>query len=500
MGTIALVREQLVYAVPEVTIGTLVQPTKSIQAQGTITLTGIPSADQTLTIGSEVWTFKASRSTAYQIAIGADAPGTVTNIVTAIDTDSAVVDAADGTGDTVVITVEDESYGYAGNTLAFSTTGSNMACNGTGYLGGTTAGTDGYKIVAAGPCSINQNPAFTDSPEIVDSRDVLERFQDQAPPGTFSLSIIARPYGTAGKAPMGDVLFESLMCKKTTNAATSVVYSQDLSKPSFSLWVKKSHSMLFASGCAVTQGKCSLSNKGAVQWDFTGNFFQMGWVGTDSLSGTEAAAQTTLSVHNAKKFCVGGLFQNSTTSNDGDNSGAGFIITDVDYVANTITIAAPGVPSGGWAENDVIEPFLPAGAKVGYPIESRYTAVTIDGVASTIKTMDLTVDDAARFMDDEITTTGYPESYVEDTRSITGTLGLRFRKDELARFYSAYQGTEAAWVLTFGSAAGKYMRINLPYVNMEVPTIEDNAPVVDLNIPIKATGNVGEDSMTITFY
>jgi hypothetical protein len=498
MGTIALVREQLVYAVPEGTIGTLVQPTKALPAIGTATLSGIPTADQNIKIGDETWVFKASRSTAYQITIGGDADGTITNMVTAINLDSSVVEAADGALSTLVITCIDP--GYRGNLLAFTKTAANMTIDGSGFLGATQAGTDGYLIVAAGPCTINQNPAFTDSPEIVDSRDVLERFSDMAPPGDFALSILARPYGIAGKAPMGDVLYESLMCKKTTNTSVSVVHSQDLSKPSFSLWVKKSHSMLFASGCAVTSGKVSLSNKGAVKWDMSGKFFQMGWVGTDSLSGTEAAAQTELSVHNAKKFCIGGLFQNSTTANDGTNGGAGFIITDVNYTGNTITIAAPGVPSGGWSENDVIEPFLPVGVIIGSPIESKNTALTVDQAPSTIKSMDLTIDDAATFFDDEITTSGYPESYVEDVRSITGTLGLRFRKDELAKLYECYAGLDVAWELIFGTVAGSKMKINLPKVNMEVPKMNDNAPVVDLEIPIKALGTEGEDSMTITWY
>ena len=498
MGDIALVREQLVYAVPEGTIGTLVQPTPALQAKGTITITSYPTADQNLVIGLETWVFKSSRAAAYQIAIALNASAQVTAIVTAINLDSTVVSAEDGALDTVVITVTEP--GYRGNLLAFTKTAANMTIDGTSKLGGTVAGTDGYLIVAAGPCTINQNPAFTDSPEIVDSRDVLERFSDMAPPGDFALSILARPYGIVGKAPMGDVLYESLMCKKTTNAGVSVVHSQDLSKPSFSLWVKKSHSLFFASGCAVTTGKVSVTNKGAVTWDMSGQFFHMGWVGTDSLSGTEAAAQTELSVHDAKKFCIGGLFQNSTTANDGDNGGLGFVITDVDYNTNTITIAAPGVPAGGWAENDVIAPFLPVGVIIGHPIESKYTAVTVDLAPSTIKSMDLTVNDAAKFFDDEITTSGYPESYVEDVRAITGTLGLRFRKDELAKLYECYAGLDVAWALVFGIVAGYKMRIDLPKVNMEVPKTTDNAPVVDLDIPVKALGTEGEDSMTITWF
>jgi hypothetical protein len=497
MGDIALVREQLVYAVPETVIGTLVQPTKALQAQGTVTLSGLPSVDQNLVIGAETWVFKATRAAAYQITIGGDAPATVTNIVTAINLDSAVVTAEDGALDTVVITVV--APGYAGNLLAFTKTAANMTINGSGYIGATLAGTDGYMIVAAGPASINQNPSFTDSPEIVDSRDVLERFQDMAPPGDWAVSLIARPYGIAGKPPMGDVLYESLMGHKTTNAGVSIVHDQDLSKPSFSLFVKKSHTVLFASGCTVSQAKVAVTNKGAVQWDMSGQFFKMGWVGTDALSGIEAAAQTELSVVNAKKFCIGGLIKNGTSTNDPTNGGAGFKITDVSYTGNTITVT-PAVPSGGWAKDDVIEPFLPVGVIVGSPIESRNTAVSVDSAPSTIKTMEITINDAAKYMDDEITTSGYVESYVEDDRSITGTLGLRFRKAELAKFYEGLQGSNVAWSLVFGTGAGCRMKIDMSKVNMEVPKIDDNKPVVDLSIPIKALGTAGEDSMTITWY
>jgi hypothetical protein len=148
----------------------------------------------------------------------------------------------------------------------------------------------------------------------------------------------------------------------------------------------------------------------------------------------------------------------------------------------------------------VIEPFLPTGAIIGHPIESKYTSVTINQIPSTIKTMDLTVGDAAKYFDDEISISGFPDSYVEDDRSITGSLGLRFRKAEAARFYAGFNGVNVPWEIVFGHIAGQMMKVNMGKVNMEIPKLTDNKPAVDMDIPIKALGTLGEDSMSLTFY
>ena len=40
----------------------------------------------------------------------------------------------------------------------------------------------------------------------------------------------------------------------------------------------------------------------------------------------------------------------------------------------------------------------------------------------------------------------------------------------------------------------------MPAVNLEVPKVEDAAPVVGLSMGLKALGNNGEDSLEIKFY
>lgn len=111
-----------------------------IKAVGTITVSGTPVADETITIGETTYTFKAARAVAGEITINADNATQVTNIVDAVTTDSTDVVATDGADDTVVITAA--APGVAGNLLPFTESATGIAVDGTGTLGGTTAGVD----------------------------------------------------------------------------------------------------------------------------------------------------------------------------------------------------------------------------------------------------------------------------------------------------------------------------------------------------------------------
>ena len=116
-------------------------PVNAVAAQGTITMSGIATANETFVISTQTFTWKAARSGAGEVTIGANAPAAVTNIVTAITADLATVTAVDGAGDTVVVTAV--TKGTSGNAIVFTEASTNMAVNGTGTLGATTAGVDG---------------------------------------------------------------------------------------------------------------------------------------------------------------------------------------------------------------------------------------------------------------------------------------------------------------------------------------------------------------------
>ncbi len=113
--------------------------TGSTQAQGTITLTAIGIAGQQFQIGSQVFTFVTTRSGTGQVTIGTSTTTQGTDIVTAITDDIPTVVTAARSGSTVVVTAV--TGGTSGNSIVFNDiSATNLTMNGSGFLGGTTAG------------------------------------------------------------------------------------------------------------------------------------------------------------------------------------------------------------------------------------------------------------------------------------------------------------------------------------------------------------------------
>lgn len=91
-----------------------------------IAITDVPAADGTVTLGTgeftEVWTWKATRSKAYEITLGGDAAACITNAVSAINTDTVqniVVDDSSGVRIRTAVypggTVENRLQDFTGN-------------------------------------------------------------------------------------------------------------------------------------------------------------------------------------------------------------------------------------------------------------------------------------------------------------------------------------------------------------------------------------------------
>jgi hypothetical protein len=358
----------------------------------------------------------------------------------------------------------------------------------------TTTGTPVYpteaaeKIIAAGYVDINQQPTYTNSEEINNSLDLLERFQDQVGAGSFTIPTYFRPSGTAGTAPMAKVLFESLMGVETTAAVTSVTYSQATTKPSFTLWTKKGHTVFFGAGACCEAGKINFTNKGGAKVDFSGGFMRMGWAGTDAVDGAVAESNS-VTVTDGKKFTANAYVQ----IGDDTNTGAGYKISSVS--GNVLTMA----DSITCDDAAVIKGYLPEFTCVGTPMESKETSITLDAAATNLKSLSLYINSPVAWQTDEITTSGYVASYVEDRRNITMTIDMLFRENDLDLFYDGLNDTSTAVVATIGSTAGKIITINLPYSVLEVPKISTSAPTVSLSVAGTALGSSGEDSCSIAF-
>lgn len=99
-------------------------------------------ATNTFVIGSTTFTFVTARAAAGQVTVGASVDATLVNIEAAINADMTTVVAADNAAtDTVAITAV--TAGVAGNSIIFTEDSNNLTIDGSGTLGGTTAGADG---------------------------------------------------------------------------------------------------------------------------------------------------------------------------------------------------------------------------------------------------------------------------------------------------------------------------------------------------------------------
>ena len=275
-------------------------------------------------------------------------------------------------------------------------------------------------------------------------------------------------------------------------------YPQDTDCPSFSLWIESDHFTQGLAGCSVNNVVLGVDNEGAVNLTFSGQGTQMVWAGRTQLAAHSAASAaggaTWATVDNASLFSVGSYIWNETAPDS--NSGAGHIVTAINATNNTIKFTASQTNTS-WATDDYICGYLPEDESVlGTVVESRNTDVELDGVSATIKSTDFNFDVPKEYVTDEVGTT-YPSDYIENVRNITADLDLYFREANAAYFKEGFEGTNVTFWARFGGNAGRRMEIYMPSCSLEVPTINFTAPAINLAIPLKALGVLGEDSCQV---
>ena len=352
-------------------------------------------------------------------------------------------------------------------------------------------------VVAAGMASINQQPSFTNSSNVRNSRDVIERFQDKTPPGDWSVPVYVTPSGAAGTAPQEDVLLKSLLGAKTVNAGVSVVYSPALTKPSFSLWVKKDHFVMGLSGCTVGSAKFALATKDGAKLELSGQGMKMVWAGTGATAALAASAATSIVVDDASKYTVDARIEFVESDVVKNNSAAGYRVTAVDTDTDTITIT-PGLEEE-ITSGSVVRGWVPEGTEVGAPIESRKGYAELDGTSFNVQSMDCTISDSPKYLDDEITQSGYVEEYAETERNISGTVKIYFRENDAKYFHDGLNSVDRELAMIIGDTAGSIVEITQPKAQLSVPAIEEADPTVALSMPYIGLGTDGEDSISITY-
>lgn len=270
----------------------------------------------------------------------------------------------------------------------------------------------------------------------------------------------------------------------------SPFYKQSVESPSFSLWIETDHFVQGLSGCSVDNATFDVSNEGAVKVTMDGQGMQMVYAGSSTLTSAAVATNTVIKVTDASLFSAGAYIYSSSAGT------MVRLISSVDTTTNRLTLSTT-VQGATWASGNIIRGYLPQNpTEIGDPIEAKDTSVKIDGVAATIKTGSLSFKTPKKYLEDEVGT-DYPEDFLEDKRDISSTLSLYFRKADAKYFTDGYNGEEVPVQITFGSTAGSIVDVYLKRCKLTVPTINFASPAVELSIPIKALGTVGEDSAEI---
>jgi hypothetical protein len=359
-------------------------------------------------------------------------------------------------------------------------------------------------VIPSGAIDFNQQPSYTDSTEVRDTRTKTVRFLDQNPAGTWTLPMYVRPSGTAGSVPDGHVLFYAAFGSTTTYAGSSVTYTPaNDDHISMTVYIGMKDMVFALVGCTVNELRVALTNKGGVNCTFSGGFMTMKWAGKADTT-AESAGVFTVSADDAKMFTVGMKLKIWDASAGAYyNSGAGYLISAVG--ATSVTSADPGAYT--WASGDWIEGYLPTGTEVGSAIEARTGTCSFDGGSTDVPVIsaDFTLTNNIAYLEDEISTNVYPTTYIATMRDTMCTTQLYLRTDDLNYFkdsglLASADKVQADVLLTGGDTAGAQIDIALPTCDGSVPALSgDNEKIISIDWQGLGTTTYNDEAK-ITFY
>lgn len=353
------------------------------------------------------------------------------------------------------------------------------------------------RMYTVGPVSFKQSQDFLDDEQIRASASMLAPIKGLKRPGDWNFNTYVKPSGSPGTAPEHDVLFQCAMGTKTVNAGTSVVYTLANQLDSFSLWVKKGHTVYAFRGCGVEQPEVGVNGEEVAGIGWSGKYMEQLWAGTCYANDTCNIAKATiqLRVPAAQRY-VEGMYVNVGTDTNG---GAGYRLTDVNYTNDTITISPTLATNQG--ANPEITPWLPtASAEVGAEVHGKQGIVTVGGKNAVILSARVTLKNNLKYYDMEKNNTWTAERFGRPgRRAVDGELEMFYLTEGPSYFYRAEYEVSDALVIPIGNVAGYIMNISIPYARYETPEISGDEEFIE-NVPFKAIASASlNDELAITF-
>lgn len=355
--------------------------------------------------------------------------------------------------------------------------------------------TSAHSIGLLGLPKASQPESFTDSEERRNSASLPERFRDLTPAGSVSFSIYSRPSGAAGTPPAEAVVIKAATGQETINAGASVVYSPAIQVPPLSLGYRAGQNLTqFITGLVVEEFKTSGSAKGAIKHEISGKCRAILNAGKAVTVEGSTTTVIKLEAGGAKRFDRGARVQVGADT----NTGAGYSVTAVDEVADTITIGTP--LSGAPAADAVVCGYLPTLSLAGNALAGRLCTLSVAGADLPVTEWSVSISRTIKLLDNLVTLDDdfALQGYVADLRTVKASCKTYFQGPHLSFFRQAKTQERAALVLG-GGAAGSKLSIGLPRGEVNTPELSGNAP---LELPLEfvaMASAAGEDEVTYTY-
>lgn len=328
------------------------------------------------------------------------------------------------------------------------------------------------------------------------TRSLLERIT-QRKEATWSLEGYLLPSGTPATEPDIGTILTAAMGADNAGGGSIWVYSLSASQvlKTVSLVREMNAAVMEAAlGAWVEQLTFSIPGGDLPKVSVEGGAFDVAHTGTSTLNGAPAGAVITVQAADADAFEVNSVVQVAAD----DNGGAGFRVISKTGAALTLEAAPTAVST------DPVVPFVPTEVTAGNPIagitgQLDFTPSGLGLVTLPITSLELTVKQNVKAINDEAFQDKTTD-LVPMFREVTGTFGLRARKDLIVQLARRKQFALHAIAVTVGSGAGTRVKFSLPTVELDATKLEvPEADEATFNLPFVALGASGEDEVTVTF-
>jgi hypothetical protein len=355
----------------------------------------------------------------------------------------------------------------------------------------TTAGTlikpgTEDRVYSVGPVDFKQERELLEDEQIRASASRLPSIRARKMPGDWGLTSYVKPSGAKGTVPEHQVLFEALMGTETISGGNYVDYTLANQLPSFSLWMKKGHTVFASRGNTVNTATFSIAGESIAQITWGGQYMEQLWAGTCTCNDSMTLGKTTcqLNAPDAQLYTEGMYIE----IGDDDNSGAGYQITDVNFETNIITFSPSLVTDQG--SDPQITPWWPgSGTEVGEPVHGKSGIVTIDALNCIILTAEVTLTNNLKYYNYEKNNVWTAEQYGRPgKREIEGTMTLHLIEDGAMYFYRADYQVNDALIIPAGNVDGKIMELSIPYAEYRSPDVTGDEEFIE-GLPFMAVAS-----------